>query len=113
MSKLRTIARYMMTPKKFKSRKQIEKVQHAGMKKHVKFIRKNSPFYARHWDGFTDDQWAEFPRIDKSMMMENLGDLLTVRLDVAQATKLAKKAEQSRDFSSKIGRFKKPPMGYP
>ena len=94
-----------MTPKKFKSRMQIEKVQHAGMKKHVKFIRKNSPFYARHWDGLSDDQWAEFPLIDKSVMMENLGDLLTVRLDVEQATKLAKKAEQSRDFSSKIGPY--------
>ena len=105
MSKLRTIARYVMTPKKFKSRRQIEKVQHAGMKKHVQFIRKNSPFYARHWDGLSDDQWAEFPLIDKSVMMENLGDLLTVRLDVEQATKLAKKAEQSRDFSSKIGPY--------
>lgn len=105
MSKLRTIARYLMTPKKFKSRKQIEKVQHAGMKKHVKFIRKNSPFYARHWDGLTDEQWSNFPLIDKTIMMENLGDLLTVRLDVAQATKLAKKAEQSRDFSSKIGPY--------
>ena len=105
MSKLRTIARYVMTPKKFKSRRQIEKVQLAGMKKHVKFIRKNSPFYARHWDGLSDDQWAEFPLIDKSVMMENLGDLLTVRLDVEQATKLAKKAEQSRDFSSKIGPY--------
>ncbi|MDA8838489.1 hypothetical protein N9N26_04455 [Candidatus Poseidoniales archaeon] len=105
MSKLRTIARYVMTPKKFKSRMQIEKVQHAGMKKHVKFIRKNSPFYARHWDGLSDDQWPEFPLIDKSVMMENLGDLLTVRLDVEQATKLAKKAEQSRDFSSKIGPY--------
>ena len=105
MSKLRTIARYVMTPKKFKSRRQIEKVQHAGMKKHVKYIRKNSPFYARHWDGLADDQWAKFPLIDKSVMMENLGDLLTVRLDVEQATKLAKKAEQSRDFSSKIGPY--------
>ena len=105
MSKLRTILRYVMTPKKFKSRKHIEKVQRAGMKKHVKFIRKNSPFYARHWSGFTDDQWAEFPLIDKSIMMENLGDLLTVRLDVEQATELAKKAEQSRDFSSKIGPY--------
>ena len=105
MRKLRTIARYVMTPKKFKSRKQIKKVQHAGMKKHVKFIRKNSPFYARHWDGLTDEEWANFPLIDKSMMMENLGELLTVRLDVAQATELAKKAEQSRDFSSKIGPY--------
>lgn len=105
MSKLTTVLRYVMTPKKFKSRKHIEKVQRRGMRKHVKFIRKNSPFYARHWGGFTNAQWAEFPLINKSIMMENLGDLLTVRLDIEQATELAKKAERSRDFSSKIGPY--------
>jgi len=105
MSKVSTILRYIMTPKKFKSRKHIEHLQKSGMKKHVKFIRKNSPFYARHWAGLTDEQWTEFPLIDKSIMMDNLSDLLTVRLDVEQATKLAKKAELSRDFSSKIGPY--------
>ncbi len=105
MSKLSTIFRYLLTPKKFKSRRRIEKLQKSGMKKHVKFIRKNSPFYARHWDGLRDDQWMDFPLIDKSIMMDNLSDLLTVRLDVEQAIKLAKKAEQSRDFSPKIGPY--------
>ena len=105
MSKLSTIFRYLLTPKKYKSRRHIEKLQKSGMKKHVKFIRKNSPFYARHWDGLSDEQWMDFPLIDKSIMMDNLSDLLTVRLDVEQATKLAKKSEQSRDFSPKIGPY--------
>ena len=75
------------------------------MRKHAKFVRKNSPFYARHWKGLKDDQWAEFPLIDKSIMMEQLEDLLTVRLDVDKARSLADNAEKSRDFSPKIGPY--------
>ena len=75
------------------------------MRKHAKFVRKNSPFYARHWKGLKDEQWAEFPLIDKSIMMENLEDLLTVRIDVNKAKSLADDAEKSRDFSPKIGSY--------
>lgn len=75
------------------------------MRKHTKFVRKNSPFYARHWKGLKDEQWDEFPLIDKSIMMEHLEDLLTVRLDVDKARSLADNAEKSRDFSPKIGPY--------
>lgn len=105
MSKLSTLFRYFFTPKKFKSRKQIERIQRKGMSKQAKFVRKNSPFYARHWDGMQDEQWHEFPLIDKSIMMENLEDLLTVRIDVDKAKSLADDAEKSRDFSPKIGPY--------
>ena len=43
--------------------------------------------------------------IDKSIMMENLADLLTVRIDISYAKQLADKAEQTRDFSPKIGPY--------
>ena len=105
MSKLSTLFRYFFTPKKFNSRNRIEKIQNYGMRKHAKFVRKNSPFYARHWKGLKDEQWAEFPLIDKSIMMENLEDLLTVRIDVNKAKSLADDAEKSRDFSPKIGPY--------
>ena len=105
MSKLSTLFRYFFTPKKFKSRKQIERIQSKGMRKQAKFVRKNSPFYARHWDGMKDEQWSEFPLIDKSIMMENLEDLLTVIIDVSKAKSLADDAEKSRDFSPKIGPY--------
>ena len=105
MSKLSTLFRYFFTPKKFNSRNRIEKIQNSGMRKHAKFVRKNSPFYARHWKGLKDEQWAEFPLIDKSIMMEHLEDLLTVRLDVDKARSLADNAEKSRDFSPKIGPY--------
>ena len=105
MSKLSTLLRYFFTPKKFKSRKKIERIQSKGMRKQAKFVRKKSPFYARHWDGLQDEQWHEFPLIDKSIMMENLEDLLTVRIDVDKAKSLADDAEKSRDFSPKIGPY--------
>ena len=105
MSKLSTLLRYFFTPKKFKSRKKIERIQSKGMRKQAKFVRKKSPFYARHWDGLQDEQWHEFPLIDKSIMMENLEDLLTVRIDVSKAKSLADEAEKSRDFSPKIGPY--------
>ena len=105
MSKLTTLFRYIFTPKKFHSRKKIEKIQKRGMKKQIKFVRKNSPFFARHWKGLPDDEWSKFPLIDKSIMMDNLSDLLTVRLDVEEAKVLADNAEKTRDFSPKIGPY--------
>lgn len=105
MSKLTTLFRYIFTPKKFHSRKKIEKIQNRGMKKQIKFVRKNSPFFARHWKGLPDDEWSKFPLIDKSIMMDNLSDLLTVRLDVEEAKVLADNAEKTRDFSPKIGPY--------
>ena len=105
MSKLSTLFRYIFTPKKFHSRKKIEKIQKRGMKKQIKFVRKNSPFFARHWKGLPDNEWSKFPLIDKSIMMDNLSDLLTVRLDVEEAKVLADNAEKTRDFSPKIGPY--------
>ena len=105
MNKFRTLFRYLMTPKKFHSRQRIEKIQRKAIKRHIKFVRKNSPFYARHWQGLSDDEWSKFPIIDKSIMMDNLADLLTVRIDVNYAKQLADKAEKTRDFSPKIGPY--------
>ena len=105
MNKLRTLYRYLMTPKKFHSRHSIEKIQRKAIKRHIKFVRKKSPFYARHWEGLSDDEWSKFPIIDKSIMMNNLADLLTVRIDIDYAKQLADKAEKTRDFSPKIGPY--------
>ena len=105
MSKLTTLIRYFRTPKRFKSRQKVTKLQEKAVEKHIKFVRHNSPFYRKLWDGYDDSQWREFPIIEKSVMMENLQELITVDLDVAQAKKLAEKAEKSRDFSSKIGPY--------
>jgi len=105
LSKLTTLIRYFRTPKRFKSRRSITKLQNRAVKNHVKFVRQNSAFYRKLWEGYDDSQWREFPIIDKSLMMENLQDLLTVDLDVEEAKQLALRAEASRDFSPKIGSY--------
>ena len=101
--KLLTLWRYLRTPKKFKSRAQIEKWQKKRITKHVKFVRSNSKFYANHWHGIEDDNWQDFPLLNKALMMDNLGDLLTRKIDLNAAFDVAKNAEESRDFSSRVG----------
>ena len=63
MNKLRTLFRYLMTPKKFNSRQRIDKIQRKAIKRHIKFVRKNSPFYARHWEGLSDNEWSKFSNL--------------------------------------------------
>ena len=98
MSKLTTLWTYLTTPKVFKSRKAIEKIQRKGMAKHVKMVRQNSPFFARHWAGMADEDWREFPLVNKAIMMEHLQDYITADIDVEAARAMAAEAEQSRDF---------------
>ncbi len=102
MSKLLTLWTYFKTPKKIKSRDKLLKKQEKSMLKHVKKIRRNSKFFQEHWKDYSDDDWREFPILDKATMMSNLQDYLTVDLDVEYAKNLALSAEKSRDFTEKI-----------
>ena len=95
MSKLTTLLRYLNTPKRYSSRKKIAKIQNKAVQKHVKFVRQNSKFYRELWQGYTDEEWRNFPIIDKAMMMENLQDLITVDLDITNARDLAERAEKA------------------
>ena len=98
MSKLTTLWTYLTTPKIFTSRKAIEKIQNKGMAKHVKMVRKKSPFFARHWKGLADKDWREFSLVNKAIMMEHLQDYITADIDVESARTMAAEAEKSRDF---------------
>lgn len=98
MSKLTTLWTYLTTPKIFTSRKSIEKIQNKGMAKHVKMVRKHSPFFARHWQGLADGDWREFPLVNKAMMMDHLQDYITADINVESAKAMAAEAEKSRDF---------------
>ena len=77
-NKLLTLWRYMRTPKKFKSRSQIELWQKKRVAKHINFVRNNSVFYANHWQGISDEDWRKFPLVNKASMMDNLENLLTI-----------------------------------
>ena len=102
-NKLLTLWRYLRTPKKFKSRAHIERWQKRRIAKHIKFVRNNSVFYANHWHGIADDDWRKFPLVNKTLMMDNLENLLTRDLDLKKAYRIAKSAEITRDFSPRVG----------
>lgn len=102
MGKLATLWTFFSTPRKFKSRAKIEKIQEKGMAKQVKMVRRKSKFFAEHWNGIADEDWREFPLVNKEMMMENLQEYLTEKIDVKSAIKMASDAEKSRDFTQTL-----------
>ncbi len=102
MGKLTTLWTFFSTPRKFKSRAKIKKIQEKGMAKQVKMVRRKSKFFAEHWNGIADEDWREFPLVNKEMMMENLQEYLTEKIDVKSAIKMASDAEKSRDFSQTL-----------
>ena len=85
MGKLTTLWTYFSTPRKFKSRAKINNIQEKGMAKQVKMVRRKSKFFAQHWDGIADKDWRKFPLVNKEIMMENLQEYLTEKIDVKQA----------------------------
>ena len=102
MGKLSTLWTFYSTPRRFKSRARIKKIQEKGMAKHIKMVRKKSRFFSRHWKGIPDEDWRRFPLVNKEIMMENLQEYLTVDIDVESAKKMALEAEKSRDFNQTL-----------
>lgn len=102
MGKLSTLWTFYSTPRTFKSRARIKKIQEKGMAKHIKMVRKKSRFFSRHWKGIPDEDWRRFPLVNKEIMMENLQEYLTVDIDVESAKKMAVEAEKSRDFNQTL-----------
>ena len=73
-----------------------------------RFLRKilpRSPFYQQYFSGRAISDWQSWPTIDKAMMMANFDALNTVGVRKAEAFALAQRAEESRDFSAKVGQI--------
>ncbi len=83
---------------RFQSRMQLEAWQHKRLKKHLKFVIKNSIFYKQH----VANDFNKTTPIDKKIMMTNFNQLNTRGLDRDQALAIALKSESSRDFSPMI-----------
>lgn len=80
------------------SRTQLMHWQEKKIVKHMRRIRKQSPFYRQWWQGVPDHQWRDFPLIDKSIMMEHFDLLNTLGISKQEAMQIADQAEQTRDF---------------
>ncbi len=86
----------------FSSRQQLECWQERRIQKHIKWVRRNSVFYKKLFQGREASEWREFPVIRKQMMMENFDELNTVGIKKEEAFHIALQAEKSRDFSPTI-----------
>jgi len=78
------------------TRRDVEDYQQGRLKKHISWIKRHSPFYAKH----LQDPRA---RVDKAIMMENFDELNTAGLNKNEAMDLAIRAETDRDFAPMLG----------
>ena len=85
---------------KFKTRESLEKYQDKKIKKHIKFIKKNSNFYKNLYGG--KKEFSELPIIDKKLMMDNFDTFNTVGIIKEDALKVATFSEKTRKFEGKI-----------
>lgn len=100
MSKVRTavvLAKTRWGPRP-RTRAALERYQQRRIRRHLRFLRARSPFYA---GVRTLDQ---APVMDKQTMMAHFDELNTVGVRREQAEALALAAERSRDFEPMLGR---------
>ncbi|WP_312473407.1 F390 synthetase-related protein [Neobacillus sp.] len=109
MNKLAILKQYVLTKygRKFSSKTALESYQNKRIRKHIKFVIKHSPFFHQYYQNNQEDlkqnHWSSLPIIEKSTMMEHFDDFNTVGIKKDDALKVAFEAEQTRNFSPKIG----------
>lgn len=100
MSKLTAVKNFVEIRwlRKFSSREKLEKYQQKMLKKHLAFIKNNSPFYK----DIDVNDFNALPIMDKKSMMDNFDDLNTQGIKRDEALNLAIESEKSRDFTPTI-----------
>lgn len=71
--------------------------------RHLQRVLKTSAWYRKKFAGLEISRWRDWPVIDKAEMMANFDELNTVGVAKSEALALARRAEESRDFSPQIG----------
>ena len=87
----------------FNSREKLLAWQNEKTKEIINFAVKNSKFYKEFYSTYTLNNWENLPTINKTILMENFSALNTAGIEFKTAYEIAIKAEESRDFTSKIG----------
>lgn len=99
ISKIEIIKNYLYYKnKKYKSRSSLENYQTKKIKRHLKFVTKNSEFYKK----YESKELKEFPVINKQIMMQNFNALNTVNIDKNEALEFAIECEKTREFAPKL-----------
>lgn len=88
---------------RFTSRKQLEHYQKKKLRHILHRMKKQSPFY-RELSVKCEDL-SSWPLMNKQKMMSNFDTLNTAKIPLNQALEVAQKAETTRDFTPKIGKY--------
>ncbi|MEF3303232.1 F390 synthetase-related protein [Paenibacillus sp. GYB003] len=98
--------RYWLTRRgmgRLTDRASLERWQEKCVRAHLKWVRRESPFYRELWGDVDLSRWRELPVIDKTAMMDHFDRLNTAGIRKEEAFELALRAERTRDFTKAIG----------
>lgn len=84
---------------RFRDRAALERYQRRRVARHLRFLARRSPWYAR----LLPRPFAELPLMDKRTMMADFADLVTLDVDRDEAMSLAIEAERTRRFDASLG----------
>lgn len=88
---------------RFADREELERFQMRKLEKHLKWIRKHSPYFSKLLQGDPIEAWKNLPQMNKKTMMENFDSMNTEGVKLSDAFQIAIQAEETRDFSPTIG----------
>lgn len=88
---------------RFSSEEKLQRWQKIKIKRHLKFIKKHSPYYKKILQNSKTSDLNEFPIINKKTMMDFFNEINTVGISLEEAMDIAIRAEKSRDFEPKLG----------
>lgn len=84
---------------KFSSRTKMSNFQEKLLLRHLAFLHRHSPYFAKFPEVTSLDQIANLPIMDKSLMMQHFNEMNTIGLKKDEAMRIAINSEKSRDFS--------------
>ncbi|CAI0939294.1 putative adenylate-forming enzyme [Serratia proteamaculans] len=85
----------------FDDRQSLEAYQARRLKRFARRVLTKSPYFSR----FNRQAIATWPQMDKALMMEQFDQMNTAGLQRDQLLACARRSEQQRDFSPKIGKY--------
>ena len=103
MSLIRLVSAYARARRldNLRDRRSLESIQQRWLGRVLRFVSERSAFYRP----YTHAAWPDWPKLDKSVWMENFDTLNTVHAVRAEVSEIAEEAERTRNFSRRWGRF--------
>lgn len=102
MNPLMTLWYYFRTRRlTFTDRQALEAYQAKRLRRFARRVLAKSPYFSR----FKQQAMAEWPQMDKALMMAQFDQMNTAGLQREQLLACARRSEQQRDFNPKIGKY--------